>query len=61
MKEVIDMEIMNLNNLTSKIISYIEDGKRKISSSIDTTIVETYWKIGRDLIEEEQNGEDRKE
>lgn len=55
------MKITNLNNLTNRIISYIEDGKKKISSTIDTTIVETYWKIGRDIIEEEQKGEERAE
>ncbi len=55
---------MNLNkrdNFKNKIIEIIEEGKRKLYKSINTTMVETYWNIGREIINEEQQGEKRAE
>jgi predicted nuclease of restriction endonuclease-like (RecB) superfamily len=33
--------------------------KQRINTIVNHTIVETYWQIGKHIVEEEQNGEDR--
>lgn len=39
----------------------IEQGRQKAYSSVNTAMIETYWKIGRRIVEEEQNGRKRAE
>ncbi len=53
-------EIINSNDNYEKLIRSIEEmvynAKSKIAKSINTTMVETYWNIGKYIIEYEQNG-----
>jgi predicted nuclease of restriction endonuclease-like (RecB) superfamily len=64
---------MNKSNLYSKkgdlptqytalkqvIGSLLEAGRQQVSKQINTILVQTYWHIGRYIVEFEQNGEDR--
>jgi predicted nuclease of restriction endonuclease-like (RecB) superfamily len=39
--------------------SIIQNARNRVSRTINTAMVETYWQIGRHIVEEEQRGEDR--
>ena len=45
--------------LADKIVGVIEEGKRALAINISETIKATYWKIGRHIVEFEQNGNAR--
>lgn len=55
------MSIERISNLKNKVINIIESGRQKVFKTIDNTIIETYWNIGKEIVEEEQNGENRAE
>lgn len=44
------------NALLLNIKDLIDDARRKVSSSINTIMIEAYWEIGRLIVEEEQKG-----
>ena len=48
-----------LSLLADKIVEEIEDGKRALAISISETIKMTYWRIGRHIVEFEQDGNKR--
>jgi predicted nuclease of restriction endonuclease-like (RecB) superfamily len=54
---------MNLNNniqpLITDIIQVIEQARGQVLRSINTAMVESYWQIGRLIVEHEQRGEAR--
>lgn len=56
---------MNLNNnlqlLITDIAQIIEQARGQVRQSINTAMVESYWQIGRLIVEHEQNGEARAE
>lgn len=45
-----------LNNLANNIASLVNDTKARLSQTVNTTLVETYWNIGRYIVEFEQEG-----
>ncbi len=47
--------------LVSDVRTIIDDGRRQAYSAVSTAMVETYWRIGRRIVEEEQQGEHRAE
>ena len=49
------------NVLLTDIRSIIEQGRRLAYTQLNATIIDTYWKIGRRIVEEEQNGQERAE
>lgn len=49
------------NNLFDKIADLIESSRNKIASSVNLTMVYTYFEIGRMIVEEEQQGNERAE
>ncbi len=51
----------NYRNLLSEIWKIILDSKKKIISSINTTLTITYWNIWKYIVEFEQNWEKRAE
>lgn len=51
----------NINNLYNKVSQHIDNARQRIQYSVNSEMVNTYWLIGRDIIEEEQNGENRAE
>ena len=53
--------IQNEEKLYSKIAELIEASRRKIASTVNLTMVYTYFEIGRIIVEDEQDGEFRAE
>ena len=49
----------DLLSLADKIVEVIEEGKHALAISISETIKTTYWKIGRHIVEFEQEGNRR--
>ena len=47
--------------LYTDICSIIEQGRKEAYVSVNHKMIETYWNIGRRIVEEEQNGEARAE
>ena len=45
--------------LYDKISSHVDRAQNTIRSTIDTEMVKTYWSIGREIVEEEQAGEEK--
>ena len=55
-------EIINksdYNSLFDRVSTLIEKARRKAVKQINTIIVQTYWEIGRLIVEEEQKGEEK--
>lgn len=52
-------ERKRLDTLFSRISFIVDNARRRISRSVDSEMVEAYWKIGREIIEEEQQGQSR--
>ena len=55
------MKKSTYRNLLDKISALIEEAKRKTLRQINTIITQTYWEIGRLVVEEEQKGKERAE
>lgn len=49
------------NELIKKISSLLKEARQKVVREVNQTMVKTYFEIGRLIVEEEQNGEDRAE
>ncbi len=52
------MNLIN-NNLYNDIKLLLQNAKNKVYQTINTTMTETYWEIGKRIVEEEQGGEKR--
>lgn len=53
-------ELMNLSFIKD-IKSIIEESKKLVTRSVNTIMLQTYWNIGRRIVEEEQKGNERAE
>ena len=53
------MEISN--NYINEIKKILKNARQKAYTAVNSTMVEAYWKIGRRIVEEEQNGKERAE
>ncbi|MFA6196756.1 MAG: PDDEXK nuclease domain-containing protein [Sulfurimonas sp.] len=53
--------IQKNNTLYTEIKTLLQDARNRVYQTINTTMTETYWQIGRRIIEEEQNGNQRAE
>lgn len=49
------------DTLYSDVCTIIEHGRQQAYAAINQSMIETYWHIGRRIVEEEQNGEHRAE
>jgi len=47
------------NNLIESLKYLIGSSREKIVQSVNTTMVQTYWSIGKTLVEDEQQGKAR--
>jgi len=47
--------------LYNKVVPIIENSKNRVLKTINQEIVRTYWQIGKEIVEEEQNGKNRAE
>lgn len=54
-------ELKPQSHLVADVRNIVENGLRKAYQDANTTIVHTYWQVGRRIVEEEQNGEVRAE
>lgn len=54
-------DVNNVDILYQKASAYIDQARQTIHRTIDTEMVKAYWYIGRDIIEEEQQGKKRAE
>lgn len=52
-------EELSSNNLYNDVCSIIEQGRETAYRAVNQTMIETYWQIGKRIIEEEQKGEKR--
>ena len=55
----VELPDTELVSLADKIVQVIEEGKQALAISINETIKTTYWKIGRYIVEFEQEGNRR--
>lgn len=60
-KNTLIVENGSINNLAIKIEGLIQEARQHIVSSVNTTMVYTYYEIGRYIVEDEQNGQNRAE
>ncbi|MFH1275965.1 MAG: PDDEXK nuclease domain-containing protein [Candidatus Woesearchaeota archaeon] len=51
----------NYNSLIENISSLLEQARKDVYYQVNQVLVQTYWKIGRDIIEYEQKGEEKAE
>ena len=54
-------KITNHEEFYNRVILLLEQARSRVKSTIDTTMVYSYYEIGRMIIEEEQNGSSRAE
>lgn len=47
------------NNLSKKISNLLNEARLKLIQTVNTTMVQSYFEIGRMIVEEEQNGKER--
>ena len=41
------------NDLVEQIKSLLEESRQKIATTVNTTLLQTYWQIGRVIVEDE--------
>jgi predicted nuclease of restriction endonuclease-like (RecB) superfamily len=51
----------NYNILKEKIVGLLEEGRKRAAQSVNTILLETYWQIGRHIVEFEQHGQEKAE
>ncbi len=49
------------NALKAQIGELLAEGRRQAAKSVNTILVQTYWRIGHHIVEFEQQGQDRAE
>lgn len=54
-------DLAKTDNCVNDIKTIIEQGKQAAYSSVNLVMINTYWNIGRRIVEEEQNGDARAE
>lgn len=59
--EIQNIQITSVGNIAERIEQLIAEARKRVVSAINTTMVYTYYEIGRTIVEEEQQGERRAE
>lgn len=54
-------DILKNNNFIDDIRALINEARTQVVHTVNTVMVATYWEIGRRIVEEEQNGNERAE
>jgi predicted nuclease of restriction endonuclease-like (RecB) superfamily len=54
-------ELKTKKALYDRVVPIIEGAKNRVLKAINQEIVQTYWQIGKEIVEEEQDGKDRAE
>ncbi len=60
-KEEINIQNTSVETLVNDVCTIIEHGRKQAYSAVNTAMIETYWKIGKRIVEEEQQGNERAE
>lgn len=55
------MELQRRNTLFSDVCHIIDRGRQHAYAAVSNSMIETYWNIGRRIVEEEQQGKERAE
>ncbi|MGL5963139.1 MAG: DUF1016 N-terminal domain-containing protein, partial [Fusobacteriaceae bacterium] len=50
-----------VENLYTRVKNILENGRAKAFKVVNTVMIESYWNIGKEIVEEEQKGENRAE
>ncbi|MBU0615174.1 MAG: DUF1016 family protein [Nanoarchaeota archaeon] len=53
--------VKNYKNLLGNISSLLEDGRKRVIREVNNIIVNTYWNIGKQIVEFEQEGKEKAE
>ena len=53
------MHLEKESSFYNEIKELLQNAKNRVYSTINTTMTQTYWQIGKRIVEEEQEGEDR--
>ena len=61
MSNMIPNDEKRIAYLYSRISGHIESARRTIQTSIDSDMVRAYWNIGKEIVEDDQKGEERAE
>ncbi|MBR1593362.1 MAG: hypothetical protein IJ659_01125, partial [Alloprevotella sp.] len=56
-KEIAVANTNNLQPLIENISTAINEARRKVASHINSTMTQTYWQIGKYIVEYEQGGQ----
>jgi predicted nuclease of restriction endonuclease-like (RecB) superfamily len=51
--------IQNIDNLYQRIREILESARNKVYRTANFEMVQAYWNVGREIVEEEQNGKER--
>lgn len=51
----------NYDRLVSDIGTLLNNGRRQMANAVNTAMVQTYWSIGKHIVEFEQKGNERAE
>ena len=54
-----DSITVNFSQVINDIKQIIDTGRNAAYAAVDTTMIATYWNIGRRIVEEEQHGQER--
>ena len=54
-------ELELVENLYVRVKNILENGRAKAFKVVNTVMIESYWNIGKEIIEEEQRGKNRAE
>lgn len=55
------MQANTSNTFVNDVCTIIEEGRQRAYTAINVSMIETYWKIGKRIVEEEQCGKERAE
>ena len=50
-----------MNSVVTQIKSLLESARQKVAAEVNTTLLTTYWQIGKIIVEDEQRHSDRAE
>lgn len=57
--QITPLDSARIDTLFNKVSEHINTARQSIQRSIDYEMVKAYWQIGRELVEEEQHGQER--
>ena len=52
-------EVVIIDDLYNKVRTILDNGRNKAYKAVNFAMVESYWNVGREIVEDEQNGENR--